>query len=163
MEYFHQKVKPYLASEFVQKMLVLQGEEKSMLLRNAKLFVFPIQWEEPFGMVMIEAMASGTPVVAFARGAVPEIVKDGETGFLVNSSETDKRGDWITKTTGMDGLCEAIERIYAMSRERYQEMRYAAHLHVSRYFTVAKMGAEYEKVYQEVIHRFKRDVSALRP
>ncbi len=157
-EYFHQKVKPYLASECVQKMPILEGEEKSMLLRNAKLFVFPIQWEEPFGMVLIEAMASGTPVVAFARGGVPEIVKDGETGFLVNSSDSDKRGDWITKTTGVDGLCEAIERIYAMSQDRYQEMRYAAHLHVSRYFTIAKMGIEYEKVYQEIIHRFKRAV-----
>ncbi|MBI3366786.1 glycosyltransferase, partial [Candidatus Roizmanbacteria bacterium] len=70
--------------------------------QTSKLFLFPLQWEEPFGFTLIESMACGTPIVAFARGSVPEIVKDGETGFIVNSSKDDIRGDWIIKKTGIE-------------------------------------------------------------
>ena len=59
---------------------------------------------------MIEAMACGTPVIAFAKGSVPEVVKDGVTGFIVNASDDDIRGDWIIKKTGIEGLCEAVEK-----------------------------------------------------
>lgn len=121
--------------------------------QNAKALIAPIQWEEPFGLMFIEAMATGTPVVAFARGSVPEVIKDGETGFIVNSSADDIRGDWIVKKTGIDGLCEAVERIYSMSEKQYQEMRYACRKHVEKYFTVEKMVDEYEKVYEKIINK----------
>jgi glycosyltransferase involved in cell wall biosynthesis len=129
-------------------------EEKHLIqyYQQAKLFLFPIQWEEPFGLVMIESMATGTPVVAFARGSVPEIVKDGETGFIVNSSENDTRGNWIIKKTRIDGLCEAVERIYSMPQEEYRQMRKACRAHVEKNFTVEKMVDEYERVYQNILN-----------
>jgi len=68
-----------------------------MLYSKSKLTLSPIQWEEPFGLVMIESMACGTPVVAFARGSVPEVIADGKTGFIVNPSDNDIRGNWIIK------------------------------------------------------------------
>jgi len=119
--------------------------------QNAKVYLFPIQWEEAFGLVMIESMACGTPVVAFARGSVPEIVVDGVTGFIVNPSDDDIRGDWIIKKTGMEGLCRAVERIYNLSKDDYRKMRQACRKHVEEHFTVEKMVDNYEKVYREII------------
>lgn len=121
------------------------------IIYNAKLFLFPIQWEEPFGLVMIEAMACGTPVVAYARGSVPEVVKDGETGFIVNSSDADIRGDFIIKKTGIEGLCEAVNRIYAMPEDEYRQMRRNCRRHVEENFTVERMVDAYEKVYREIL------------
>ena len=118
--------------------------------QSSKLFLFPIQWEEPFGLVMTESMACGAPVVAYARGSVPEIVKDGETGFIVNPSDDDIRGNWIVKKTGIEGLCEAVEKIYSMSREEYEKMRENCRKHVEKHFTVERMVDEYEKVYKKV-------------
>lgn len=100
---------------------------------------------------MIESMACGTPVVAFARGSVPEIIKDGETGFIVNPSDDDIRGNWIIKKTGIEGLCEAVERIYSMPEKQYLEMRKACRAHVEKHFTVERMVDEYEKVYEEIL------------
>lgn len=126
-------------------------ENKCQLMGKSKLFIFPIQWEEPFGIVMIEAMACGTPVVAFARGSVPEVMKDGETGFIVNSSDNDIRGNWIIKKTGIEGLCEAVERIYAMPEEEYRQMRKNCRAHVEQNFSVERMVDAYEKVYEEIL------------
>jgi len=80
-------------------------------LQHSRLFLFPVQAEEAFGLVLIESLACGTPVVAFARGAVPEIVQDGISGYLVNPSEDDIRGNWAIRQTGFAGLCAAAERI----------------------------------------------------
>jgi glycosyltransferase involved in cell wall biosynthesis len=102
-------------------------------------------------MVMIEAMACGTPVVAFARGSVPEVIKDGETGFIVNPSDEDKQGDWIFKRTGVDGFGEAVERIYSMPDTEYRKMRYACRRHVEENFTVEKMVNGYETVYRKIL------------
>ena len=132
-------------------------EERIKLISNTYFFLFPVQWEEPFGLVMVESMACGTPVIAFARGSVPEIIKDGETGFIVNQSDDDIRGDWIIKKTGIEGLCEAVERIYSMPKKQYQEMRYACRKHVEKYFTVERMIDDYEKVYQDVLDKYKKD------
>lgn len=118
---------------------------------HAKAFLFPVKWEEPFGLVMVESMATGTPVIAYARGAVPEIVADGRTGFIVNSSDTDIRGDWIIKKTGIEGLTEAVERIYTMKAEEYLEMRKASRAHVEKNFTVQHMVDGYEKLYGTII------------
>ncbi|MBI2597062.1 glycosyltransferase [Candidatus Daviesbacteria bacterium] len=116
-----------------------------------RLFLFPIQWEEPFGLVLIESMACGTPVVAFARGSVPEIVKDGKTGFIVNPAETDIRGDWVIKKTGIDGLCEAIEKIYSMPEKEYQKMRQNCRSLVEKSFSADKMAKEYMNVYRKIV------------
>lgn len=117
----------------------------------SKVFLFPLEWEEPFGFTMIESMACGTPVVAFARGSVPEIVKDGETGFIVNPSDEDIRGNWIIKKTGIEGLCEAVERIYAMPEDQYKQMRLNCRAHVEKNFTVEHMVDQYVEVYKEIL------------
>lgn len=124
--------------------------------QTSKLFLFPLQWEEPFGLTLIESMACGTPVVAFARGSVPEIVKDGVTGFIVNPSESDIRGNFIIKKTGVEGLCEAVEKIYSLPEEQYKQMRLACRTHVENNFTVERMVADYVKVYQQVVERNKK-------
>jgi glycosyltransferase involved in cell wall biosynthesis len=128
-------------------------DKKWEVLGSGKLFLFPIQWEEPFGLVMIEAMATGTPVVAFARGSVPEVIKDGETGFIVNPSDNDIRGNFIIKKTGVEGLCEAVERIYSMPEDQYRKMRKACREHVEKNFTVERMVDDYEKVYEEILNK----------
>lgn len=126
-------------------------DEKQMIYGKAAYFLYPVQWEEPFGLVFLEAMTCGTPVIAFARGAVPEIIVDGVTGFIINPSDDDIRGDWIIKKTGVDGLREAIERISSLSKVNYEKMRQACRKHVEENFTVEKMVENYEKVYKKVI------------
>ncbi len=146
-EYYNESIKPILNSE----MEILFSLNKSVIFKDSKAFLFPIEWDEPFGLVMIESMACGTPVIAYARGSVPEIIKDGQTGFIVNSSDQDIRGNWIIKKTGIEGLCEAVERIYAMPPDQYLQMRRACRKHVEDHFTVERMVDEYEKVYQQII------------
>lgn len=155
-DFWNTEVKPNIDNRLIFHSGFLPKEKLGVYYQNAKLFIFPIQWEEPFGLVMIEAMACGTPVVAFARGSVPEVIKDGETGFIVNSSDDDIRGNWIIKKTGIEGLCEAVERIYSLPEKQYQEMRYACRKHVEKHFTVERMVDEYEKVYEKVIRLNKQ-------
>jgi len=140
-------------SENVQIDLELNRRLVIEKYQKAKLFLFPIKWEEPFGLVMVESMACGTPVVAYARGSVSEVIKDGETGFIVNSSPDDIRGNWIIKKTGVDGLCEAVEKIYSMPEEQYKQMRRNCRTHVEKNFTVERMVDDYEKVYEEILSK----------
>ena len=121
--------------------------------QRSRLFLSPLRWEEPFGMAMVEAMAAGTPVVAYARGSVPEVIKDGETGFIVNAGENDKRGDWIIKKTGIEGLVEAVERIYALPEEKYKQLRHNCRSHVERNFTLDRMASEYLLLYRRLIQK----------
>lgn len=155
-KYYKKKIKPHIDSKQIIEVDFLDFSARNKFLGQAKVALFPIQWEEPFGMTLIESMACGTPVVAFARGSVPEIVKDGETGFIVNSSEEDKRGDWIIKKTGIKGLTEAVNKIYSMSKEEYQIMRCACRAHIEANFTVEKMVEGYERVYQQIISQQKK-------
>jgi len=126
---------------------------KKNLYGNSKIFIFPVLWEEPFGLVLIEAMASGTPIVAYARGGIPEIVKDGQTGFIVNFSENDKRGNWIVKKTGLHGLTEAVNKIYQMPKDEYRQMRLNCRQHVEENFTIEKMVDNYEKIYHKLLNK----------
>lgn len=120
---------------------------------SSKLTLFPIQWEEPFGLVMIESMATGTPTVGFARGSVAEVIKDGETGFIINPSDDDIRGDWIIKKTGIEGMIEAVERIYSMPEAEYSDMRRNCRKHVEENFSIKRMVDEYEEVYEKIINK----------
>ena len=119
--------------------------------QTSKVFLLPVSYEESFGFVLIEAMSCGTPVIAFARGSIPEVIKDGVTGFIVNSSDDDIRGDWIIKKTGVEGLCEAVEKIYSMSKDEYVEMRLACRNHVMQHFTIERMVSEYIQAYKKAI------------
>ncbi len=151
-EYFDTKIAPFLQESGVNyRGESKTPEEKSQLLSQAKAFLFPLQWEEPFGIVLVEAMACGTPVIAYARGAVPEIVQDGITGFLVNPSPDDIRGDWIIKKTGVEGLQEAVERMYSLSVTDYTTMRTASRKFVEENFTTEVMGSRYLDFYQKII------------
>lgn len=151
---FNKDIKPHFDNEYILFLGEIKNvSKKSEFLGKSKLFLFPIQWEEPFGLVMTEAMATGTPVIAFARGSAPELIKDGETGFLVNFSDYMKRGDWIVKKTGIEGLCEAVERIYTLPENQYRTMRKACRAHIEKHFTVEHMVDEYEKVYQKILDK----------
>lgn len=152
-KYFEKEVKPLIDGEQIEFMGEIESSEKSDFLGSAAALLSPINWEEPFGLFFVESMACGTPVVAFARGSVPEIIKDGETGFIVNSSEKDKRGDWIIKKTGIDGMVEAVNKVYNMPKEEYERMRRNCRRHVERNFTAEKMAEEYEKVYYKILEK----------
>ncbi len=110
---------------------------------EAKVFLFPIQWEEPFGLVMIEAMACGTPVIAFKHGSVPEIIKDGKTGFICKSND-------------LNSMVKAIKKIYQMPETEYRKMRYNCRKHVEKNFTVEKMVNNYEKIYYKILENEKK-------
>ena len=85
--YFDQEIKPHVDGEQILYVGPLNDVQKNQHLGQAKALLFPIEWNEPFGMVMVEAMACGTPVIGFGRGSVPEIVKEGITGFVVKNTE----------------------------------------------------------------------------
>ena len=151
--YFLKEVKPLIDGKQIKFLGEIEQKEKSNFLGNAKALLCPIQWEEPFGLFMTEAMACGTPVIAFARGSVSEIIKDGETGFIVNSSPKDIRGNWIIKKSGIAGMVEAVKKIYNMPEKEYQKMRYLCRKHVEKNFTAEKMVSEYEKVYYKILKK----------
>lgn len=83
--YFNEKVQPNLKQGSIEYIGPVNDEQKKELLQNAKALLFPIQWEEPFGIVMAESLACGTPVIAFNRGSVPEVIINNENGFIVNT------------------------------------------------------------------------------
>jgi glycosyltransferase involved in cell wall biosynthesis len=87
LEYFRTVIRPLLDKGFVDFIDEIGDQEKNEFLGNAKALLFPIDWPEPFGLVMIEALACGTPVIAFRGGSVPEVLEPGRTGFIVQSIE----------------------------------------------------------------------------
>ncbi|MDC1505572.1 glycosyltransferase [Winogradskyella sp.] len=86
-EYFDTHIKPHLENDLIDYVGPVNDEQKLFYLQRSKAFLFPIKWEEPFGIVMAEALACGTPVVAFKRGSVPEVVKANINGFVVDNLE----------------------------------------------------------------------------
>ena len=129
MRYFQEVIKPQIDDEQIKYIGPVKLKQKMNLLSRARGFLNPIEWEEPFGMVMIEAMALGCPVISFARGAAPEIVVHGETGFLVRN---------------VDEMVQAIPQIEEIDRE-------VTRLHVERNFSAGVMAEKYLQVYQKVI------------
>lgn len=156
-EWFQHKVanKLDLLPETIERRVTinLTRRELTQHYQKSKLFLFPIAWEEPFGLVMTESMACGTPVVAYARGSAPELIVDGKTGFLVNASPNDKRGNWTIKKTGVEGLAEAVERIYDMNETQYLALRKNCRHHIEQHFSSSLMAEKYLEVYKKLTGR----------
>jgi len=129
--YYKEKIAPFVDGKNIVMNSLMQGEGLTSVYQKAEALLFPLQWEEPFGLVMVEAMACGTPVIAFNRGSVAEIVEDGVTGFVVPPEK------------GIDGLVEAIKRIGEIDRA-------ACRKRVEEKFSVQKMVEGYKKVYQRM-------------
>jgi glycosyltransferase involved in cell wall biosynthesis len=106
----------------------IDEQQKGDFLGNALALLFPIDWPEPFGLVMIEAMATGTPVIAWRHGSTPEVIEDGTSGFLVDS---------------IDEAVAAVDRVRAMSREQVR------HAFEAR-FTATRMAQDYGSAYERL-------------
>jgi glycosyltransferase involved in cell wall biosynthesis len=130
--YFEEMVQPMLGDgiEYVGE---ADFETKVDLMSSARALLNPIQWPEPFGLVMAEAMACGTPVVAYPAGAAPEIVDDGQTGFLVSTQ---------------DELMEALDRIDDIDRA-------ACRAAVEKRFSAERMAVDHVAVYRRLIARHR--------
>lgn len=136
---YWKKIEPHIDGKKIIHLGFIPRKKLFSYLKNAKGLLFPIEWEEPFGLVMIEAMACGTPVITFDRGATSEVVKNGETGFIVKP--LNKRRD-----PNIEGIIEAIKKIDLINRKKCRR-------HVEENFTVEKMVNGYEEVYYKILDR----------
>ncbi len=136
--YFDQVIKPLLDHPLIEYIGEIGQAEKEEFLGNAYALLFPIDWPEPFGLVMVESMACGTPIIAFNRGSVPEVIEDGVNGFVVSNIE---------------GAVDAVERISELNRLQCRQM-------FETRFSAARMVHEYVEIYQRLLHR---EVSPLTP
>jgi glycosyltransferase involved in cell wall biosynthesis len=128
--YFDSEIKPHLDGKFIEYVGEVDLQDKNELLGNSLALLFPIQWNEPFGLVMIEAMACGTPVLALSGGAVEEVVRNGISGYVCNSAD-----EMVQRVRQLPGsFTPANVRQYCQ-----------------QYFSVDRMVAEYLALYQELI------------
>lgn len=127
-KYWSRKIEPHIDNKKIQFTGFLKKQkEKSQFLGNAKALLFPITWEEPFGLVILEANACGTPVIAFNRGSVPEIIKNGVNGFVVKSESQ---------------MIKAMANIDKIDRKKCRE-------YAEKNFSLEKMVRGYERVYKQ--------------
>jgi glycosyltransferase involved in cell wall biosynthesis len=129
--YFRSEIEPLLNQPGIEYIGEIDERRKPAFLGEARALLFPIEWPEPFGLVMIEAMACGTPVLAFRRGSVPEVIDNGVTGWVVDSME--------------EAMCKlgqvlALDRVRV--RRRFEER-----------FSVARMAKDYVRIYERLIAR----------
>jgi glycosyltransferase involved in cell wall biosynthesis len=129
IDYFEAEIRPLLSLPFVEYVGEIGDREKAEFLSGAIGLLMPINWPEPFGLVMIEALACGTPVIAFNRGSVPEIIEDGLTGFVIED-ETSAIG--------------AVNRLGQLSREQVRKR-------FEERFTARRMAKDYLAVYRSLI------------
>ncbi len=133
-KYFKEEIKPYFKKGKIEYVGVVNPIQRNKLLGGARAILVPVEWEEPFGLIMTEAMACGTPVIGFNRAAVSEIVKNEITGFIVENYM---------------GMARAIKKIDKINRNECRK-------HVENHFSVEKMVDGYEKVYEKAIRNFKK-------
>jgi glycosyltransferase involved in cell wall biosynthesis len=127
-KYFAQEIQPHIDGEKIRHIDRLPHEQLMQTVGRAKGFLFPSQWEEPFGLAVAEAMAAGTPVLTYPRGSMPELVKHGESGYLVQTE---------------DEMVQAIDRIENLDRRRCRNW-------VEENFSVEQMVEGYETLYRRI-------------
>ena len=137
-EYFEREIRPLLCQPQVEYIGEVDEKGKSRLLGEARGLLFPIDWPEPFGMVMIEAMACGTPVIAFRRGSVPEVMVDGRTGFVCSS---------------VDEAVAAVGRLDEVPRQEVRRV-------FEERFTAERMARDYVAIYERLLMEDRIDASA---
>jgi glycosyltransferase involved in cell wall biosynthesis len=128
-DYFDDVIRPLLGGPGIEFLGEIGEQEKVPFLSDAYALLFPIDWPEPFGLVMIEAMACGTPVIAYRRGSVPEVIEDGVTGYVVGS---------------IDEAVSAVKRIGDLSRASCRRV-------FEERFTSRRMAEDYVKAYRSLI------------
>jgi glycosyltransferase involved in cell wall biosynthesis len=136
-DYFQSVISPLLRNSLVEFVGEIGDLEKDDFLGNAYALLFPIDWPEPFGLVMIEAMACGTPVIAYRGGAVPELVEQGHTGFVVED---------------LEDAVEAVRHVAQLSRKRCREV-------FEQRFTATRMARDYVQQFERLIVRNQEEVS----
>ena len=127
--YFHTQIEPLLEGQGVEFIGEINDEQKTQFLSDAQALLFPIDWPEPFGLSMIEAMACGTPVLAFRCGSVPEVVEDGLTGVIVDT---------------MDEAIAALPRVIGLDRKKVRQR-------FEERFSAARMAKDYVAVYRSLL------------
>jgi glycosyltransferase involved in cell wall biosynthesis len=130
-EYFDEQINPMIKASHSEYIGEINDREKSEFLSGAIALMVPIDWPEPFGLVMIEAMACGTPVIAYNRGSVPEVIDDGLTGFIVEDE---------------NGAIGAVDRLGLLSRDKIRKQFEAR-------FTARRMAQDYLSVYRTLADR----------
>jgi len=135
--YYEKEIKDLLTQPHVEYLGEIGEEQKASLLQGAIALLFPIDWREPFGMVTIEALACGTPVIAFNHGSVPEIIEDGKTGYIVES---------------IDEAVKALQAIHRISRADCRR-------HFENRFSASIMANKYVQLYEKVLHSERKQVS----
>jgi glycosyltransferase involved in cell wall biosynthesis len=128
-DYFAREIRHLLDHPLVEFVGEIDEQQKDAFLGGASALLFPVDWPEPFGLVMIEALACGVPVVAFRRGSVPEIIADGVTGFIV---------DTLAEAVAATGRVAALDR--AGCRRVFEHR-----------FSAARMARDYERVYEQLV------------
>jgi glycosyltransferase involved in cell wall biosynthesis len=139
LDYYNDEIKRLLKGPGVEFIGEIGDRDKGEFLGRAMALLFPIDWPEPFGLVMIEAMANGTPIIAFRRGSVPEIIDEGLTGFVVDN---------------VDGAVAAILRAAALDRSGIRRCFEAR-------FSVERMARDYIELYDDVLRRSSIDAVVL--
>jgi glycosyltransferase involved in cell wall biosynthesis len=129
--YFKEQLEPKIDGRDVQLTGEVNDRTKEQFLAEAAALLFPIDWPEPFGLVMIEAMACGTPVIAYRHGSVPEVIDEGVTGFVVDSEEQAVR---------------AVRRLGEIDRRQVRAC-------FDRRFTARRMASEYVALYEDLVRR----------
>jgi glycosyltransferase involved in cell wall biosynthesis len=136
VEYFDRQIKPHIDGAQIQFLGEADHSMKNELMGNAVVTLFPITWREPFGLVIIESMAAGTPVIALNLGSVPEIIADGTSGYICNT------------------VAECIQAVSKLPKIS----RFACREYVSQRFGVEQMAMGYEAVYQKILaEKFARN------
>ncbi|HEY9623251.1 MAG TPA: glycosyltransferase [Crinalium sp.] len=132
-QYWNDEIEPYLGKDGIEYVGAVNDQQKNELLGQAAAMIVPIEWDEPFGIVFAEALACGTPVISCPRGSLPEIVRQGVDGFLVNS---------IQET------CDAIANLSTINR-------YQCRQRAEQHFSADAIVLQYEQLYQQQVERLR--------